>query len=291
MSAHKTSAVVDEHERLDVLFVLHPKFNLLDFAGPWEVFTSALHEASDPESKAFDCTVAGGEQTVLSEEDVSLASQIPYKQAYEQLSDYDVLVVLGGNTDEIIAKEAEPIGLISAFAELQKNDPIRERTLLSICTGSHFLAHKGILAGLSATTHQDYITRFENLCSYAATRNLDERTDVIENVRYVVNNLRFDLGNEDENPYIRRKSDARRTSSARKGSVSLRASSTRDNIARRAAMRLGGLRVITSGGITSGIDASLYLVGALVSEESAVEVARYMEWTWQKGLVVAGVDV
>lgn len=167
------------------------------------------------ESKAFDCTVTGAEQTVLTGEDVSLACQIPYKQAYEQLSDYDVLVVLGGNTEEIIEKEAEPLGLISAFVELQQGDPIRERTLFSVCTGSHFLAHKGILAGLSATTHQDYLTTFENLCSRAATRDLDERTDVVENVRYVVNNLRFDLGNEDENPYIRRKSDDRRASNAR----------------------------------------------------------------------------
>jgi hypothetical protein len=40
---------------------------------------------------------------------------------------------------------------------------------------------------------------------------------VVEDARYVVNNLRFDLG-EDESPYIRRKSDAgqgRRPSAAR----------------------------------------------------------------------------
>lgn len=62
-------------------------------------------------------------------------------------------------------------------------------------------------------------------------------------------------------------------------------------MARRAAMRLGGLRVITAGGISSGVDASLYIVGALVSEEAAEVVARYMQWTWQKGVVVDGVDV
>ena len=166
------------------------------------------------ESKAFNCTVTG-EKTVLSEEDVSLTSQIPYKQAYDQLKEYDVLVVLGGNTEEIIEKNDEPMGLISAFVELQQGDPHRERTLFSVCTGSHFLAHKGVLAGLSGTTHQDYMTTFENLCSRAATRDLDERTDVIENVRYVVNNLRFDIEDEDNNPYIRRASDGRRPSNAR----------------------------------------------------------------------------
>jgi hypothetical protein len=60
------------------------------------------------------------------------------------------------------------------------------------------------------------MTAFENLCSHAAVRDAQERTDVNEEARYVVNNLRFDLGDEDENPYIRRKSDAnRRPSNAR----------------------------------------------------------------------------
>lgn len=124
-------------------------------------------------------------------------------------------MIVGGNSQEVIKNKLEPYSLIEAFSELQKKNPIRERTLLSICTGSLFLADLGILAGLSATTHPDYFTTFENLCSQAATRNLDERTDVIEDARYVVNNLRFDLGDEDDNPYIRRKSDARRPSNAR----------------------------------------------------------------------------
>lgn len=56
-------------------------------------------------------------------------------------------------------------------------------------------------------------------------------------------------------------------------------------------MRLGGLRVITAGGNSSGVDAALYSVSAFVSEESAVEVARIMQWNWTKGVVVDGLDV
>jgi len=67
--------------------------------------------------------------------------------------------------------------------------------------------------------------------------------------------------------------------------------SRKESIARRAAMRLGGLRVITSGGVSAGIDAALYLVSAMVSEESAEEIARVMQWTWTKGVVVDGLDV
>lgn len=56
-------------------------------------------------------------------------------------------------------------------------------------------------------------------------------------------------------------------------------------------MRLGGLRVVTSGGVSAGIDAALYMVSALISEESATEVARVMQWNWVKGVVVDGLDV
>lgn len=43
--AAKGSAVADEP--VDILFALHPNFNLMDMAGPLEVLTTALHDASD----------------------------------------------------------------------------------------------------------------------------------------------------------------------------------------------------------------------------------------------------
>ena len=44
--ASKSSAVADEP--IDVLFALQSGFNLMDFAGPLEVLTTALHDAQDP---------------------------------------------------------------------------------------------------------------------------------------------------------------------------------------------------------------------------------------------------
>lgn len=152
---------------------------------------------------------------MLSEQGVIVNSQCSWKEAHERLNDFDVVVVVGGNTQEILDKKEEPLDLISAYAELQKNDPSRERTLLSVCTGSLFLAQQGILSGLSATTHPDYITKIESMCSQNVVRGVGEHTDIIEDARYVVNNLRFELGDEDENPYIRRKSDASRPANAR----------------------------------------------------------------------------
>jgi transcriptional regulator GlxA family with amidase domain len=294
MSAQKTSAIADQ-EPVDVLFAIHEKFDLLDFAGALEVFTTACHDFKNPDNnKAFEVTIVGPEPKVLSDQGIVVGAQITYKEAHERLEDFDILVVVGGNSKEVVAKELQPLPLITDFSELQKRDPARERTILSVCTGALFLGKQGILSGLSATTHPDFLTTFENICSDAATVNLQERTDVVEDARYVVNNLRFDLG-EDESPYIRRKSDAgqgRRPSAARKGSMSFKDSNTRrESIVRRAAMRLGGLRVVTSGGASSGIDAALYLVSALIDDATSLEVARRLQWNWNKGVVVDGLDV
>lgn len=169
-------------------------------------------------TKAFECTVTGPEGKALSEQGIIVETQIPYKEAHERLNDFDVMIVVGGNSDAILKGKLEPLPLIKAYSELQKKDSARERTLLSVCTGSLFLAEAGILSGLSATTHPDYMTAFENLCSHSAVRDAQERTDVDEEARYVVNNLRFDIGDEDENPYVRRKADIAQSQDGRRPS-------------------------------------------------------------------------
>ena len=269
-----------------------------------------------PESKAFSVLFAAAQEHTITSQGASFRAHMTYEEAMKRLPEIDLVVVPGGGSEAILKSKAQPIALIKQFAEIQKRNPNRERTLMSVCTGSLFLAEAGILAGLSATTHPDYITKLEILCSNVAMRDMAERCDVVDQ-RYVVNNLRFDLGeNEDENPYImtrkeykdhkRRKSSlanppspveerangAWRPSAARKGSMSLKASNNRrESVLKRANLRLGGLRVLTTGGVTSGIDGALYMVGALVSDDSADEVARVMCHKWVKGMVVDGTDV
>jgi hypothetical protein len=234
--------------------------------------------------------VAATEHT-LSAQGASFRAHLNYKEAYTRLDEFDILVIAGGASEAILKAKAEPLGLIQAFADLQKKHPEKERTIFSVCTGAMFLAQQGILSGLSATTHPDYYAKFEKLCSEVTQRDLAERCDVVEE-RYVVNNLRFDLGEPEENPYIRRKSDAKSPTFRRKGSNAWKESNMRrESNARRAALRLGGLRVLTSGAITCGLDASLYLVSIMVSEEAANEVARIMQYEWKKGVVVDGIDI
>lgn len=269
------------------------------------------------ETKAFRVLLAAAEDSATSAQGATFEAHMTFEQAMKRLTEIDLLVIPGGNTEKILKAKGQPLALIKQFAEVQKKQPNRERTLMSVCTGSMFLAEAGVLAGLSATTHPDYITKLEILCSSVAMRDMAERCDVVDQ-RYVVNNLRFDLGeDEDQNPYImtrkeykdhkRRQSSlggppspieertngaGRRASAARKGSMSWKASNNhRESVMKRMNLRLGGLRVLTSGGVTSGIDAALYMVGALVSDDSADEVARVMCHKWTKGMVVDGTDV
>ncbi|KAK5137778.1 hypothetical protein LTR08_007350 [Meristemomyces frigidus] len=317
------SAIVEEPdgtwEPLKVLITMHEGMDTMDAVGPLEVFSAARHEKNNPDSKAFRVLFAAGEQHIVTAQGASLRAHMTYDEALKRLGEIDVLVIPGGGSEPVLKAKSQPIPLIKAFAELQQKNPARERTLMSVCTGSLFLAETGILSGLAATTHPDFMAKLEIVCSNAAQRDMTDRCDVMDS-RYVVNNLRFDLGeNEGEdNPYIlskkeykdhkRRKSSAGgppspieerangasggRASNARKGSMSLKMSNMRrESVIKRTNLRLGGLRVLTASGVTSGIDGALYLVGALVSDDAADEVARVMCHTWRKGVVVDGTDV
>jgi len=317
------SAIVEEpegfHEPLKVLITMHEGMDSMDVIGPLEVFSTAQHDKDNTGTKAFNVAFAGATEHITTAQGATFRPHMNFGEAMKRLSEIDVLVVPGGNHESVIKSKGQPLTLIKAFAELQQKNPARERSLMSVCTGSLLLAETGILSGLSATTHPDYITKMEIICSNVAQRDMTDRCDVVE-ARYVVNNLRFDLGeDEDNNPYImsrkelkehkRRKSsvvdspiddstsgpvgmNGRRPSSARKGSMSFKMSNNRrESILKRASLKLGGLRVLSTSGVTSGMDGALYMVAALVSDDAAEEVARKMCYTWKKGVVVDGLDV
>ncbi|KAF1987454.1 class I glutamine amidotransferase-like protein [Aulographum hederae CBS 113979] len=288
------SAVQDgSSEPIQVLYALHEGFDTLDFAGPFEAMWHAKHDIKDASTRAFEITTCSPKGSVTSTQGMLMKTDLDIATATDDLKEYDVLVIPGGGTDAILKDNSQPQSLIKAFAALQQSDSTKERTLLSICTGSLLLAQAGVLQGLSATTHPDHYTKLEILCKDAARNGELAQTDVMEE-RYVVNNARFELGeNIDENPFIlSKRPDGRRKSIARKGSNAWKESNKRrESNARRASLRLGGLRVITAGGIMAGVDATLYLIAAMVSTESAEEVARLLQFQWQKGVTVDGIDV
>jgi len=277
----------DSIEPIQVLFTMHNNMNALDFTGPLEVLTYAQYDIKDEDSKAFDTTFVGPEEHTMTAQGASFRVHINYAEAHKRLGEFDVLVVPGGNALNILKEGAEPLGLIRAFAELQEEDPSRERTILAIDTAALFLANQGLLLGLSATIHPDYVLKLEIECQNASQKAADSRTEVLDD-RYVVNNARFDIAPDD--PYVSTK--GRKASTARKGSMLRKESNVQQaSIVRRSTLRLGGLRVITTGGTTNGLDASLYLVSALVGHESAQEVGRLMKYSWLRGVVISSIDV
>jgi len=210
-----------------VLLHIHPLLDALDFIGPLEIFSHSKNEGG---SQAFACTITSAHELTTSDQGVKFARDVDIKSAYSTLSSYDILIIPGGGTEQILEANSEPLGLIRAFAALpaRPNDP---RVLLSVCTASLFLASQGVLKGLTATTHPIGMDRLRRLCG--------EATKVVDD-RFVVNPV-------DEEK---------------------------------------GLRVITSGGISCGLDATLWLVEHLAgtgARESAQDMTQY---SWREGLVL-----
>lgn len=245
---------------------------------------------------------AANTKAIKTAQGITIAADMDYKDAYKRLRDIDVMVVAGGSPETVLDEDEneQPLPLIKAFGDMQKNNPHRERTLLSVGTGSLFLAKAGVLQGFTATGHPDYDIKLEKMCQEASAYAAANRTEVMQET-YVVNNARFDLGDVDENPFVVDKRELeeiqshkqrRRSSHARKGSTSFRESNLRrESNARRANLRLGGLRVITSNCGTAGLDAALYLVCAMADEESAQKVAATIGFQWKKGVIVDSLDV
>ena len=152
-------------------------------------------------SKAFEVQFAGPSAAMTSVQGLTIKADMDYEDANDELEDFDVIIVPGGEgVFDVLKNNTEPLNLLSKYVELQEKNPAKERTILAIDVGALLLAQQGMLEGLAATTHPDYYVRLETICQDASRRDMSMRTDVMEE-RYVVNNARFDLGeNHDENP-------------------------------------------------------------------------------------------
>jgi transcriptional regulator GlxA family with amidase domain len=137
----------------NVVILVFPGANLLDVAGPAQVFTSAaeLHYAANPgEKSAYGVTLVslqGGliQTTSGIELNSSSLSEICGK-------DIDTLLIAGGHGSE--AAGNEPI--IAAWLREMR---AHIRRLGSICTGAFILAAAGLAEGKRLATHWAYCDR------------------------------------------------------------------------------------------------------------------------------------
>lgn len=222
---------------IKVLYHLHPDLDTLDFTGPYELLSHALYASTqsspDGPTAIFENTITAAEVQTTTHQNLTLTRHIPLNEAYAKLADYDILIIPGGGTVPVLEKNAEPISLVAAFAALPRRADGAVRTILSVCTGSIFLAQAGVLAGLTATTHYLY---YDRLKEYSARHG---KTEVLD-VRFVVNKV-------DEEK---------------------------------------GLRIITSGGVSCGLDSTLWLIGDVAGSESRDRTAKMIQYAWREGVVL-----
>ena len=192
-----------KHRNIGIL--LFNEVEVLDFAGPFEVFSIAMD--TEYNQKLFTVnTVAQTKDLIKARNGLKIQPDYDFYSSPH----FDVLIIPGGYGAEEIEIHNETLV-----------NWIRDRVhdcyvIASVCTGAFLLAEAGLLEGKQATTHWMDIDRLEREYS---------KIKVQRGVKFV-----------DENA------------------------------------------IITSGGISAGINMSFYLLKKLAGEEIATATAQRMEY-------------
>lgn len=183
---------------IKVAFLLGDNTNVIDTAGPWEVFQDAMGQVDGRRAHFQLFTVAP------SAEPVRMTGGMMVKPTYSiaDAPQPDVIVVPAQRSTE------------ASRAWLKAASEKADLTM-SVCTGAFQLGRVGLLDGLTATTHHDFWDAFEK-----------------------------------EFPQVRLQRGLRFVDNG---------------------------RIATAGGLTSGIDLALHVVGRYFGEAEAARTAAYME--------------
>ncbi len=196
-----------------VAILLFNEIEVLDFAGPFEVFgVAGLRSGSRP----FQVITVAERGPVYARNGLSINPMYLLNDHPEP----DILIVPGGGG---FKADGTPFGSRREMENPAVLNWVRRHTataelVLSVCTGSLILGKAGLLENRAATTH---------FMALDAMRQTNPTTTVVANERWV------DAGS-----------------------------------------------IITSAGISAGIDMSLYVVGRLLGQEAANETARYMQYDY-----------
>lgn len=183
---------------------------VLDFAGPYEVFTTAarVHAKSHPEApKLFNVFTVGASLEAIH---ARAGLRILPDRDFNARANVDVLIVPGGVVTEQV-NNRYVTDWINATA-------VQCSLVASVCTGAFLLAKAGLLDGKKVTTHWE---------DQDDLRQQFPAVSVESNVRWL------DTG-----------------------------------------------RIVTSAGISAGIDMCLHIVERLAGRTLAEATARQMEYVW-----------
>jgi len=192
-----------------VAILAFDQMEALDFAGPYEVLTTANRVARRQGAPQPFAVVSVAETPIIR---ARAGLTILVDHQLREVREVQVIVVPGGVTSDVENSAGVRAWLTSVA-------PCAE-IVASVCTGVFVLAAFGIVSDHEVTTHwedvDDLVVRYPNL-------------RVRRDVRWV------DQGD-----------------------------------------------IVTSAGISAGVDMSLHLVARLVSEELAVSTARQMDYDWRR---------
>lgn len=197
--------------KMSVAILLFPDVEVLDFAGPFEVFSRTrlipgVESRRSDDSAPFDVYTVGKSKSAVP---ATGGLVVTPRYSFSDHPRIDLLVVPGGFGTRALLNDDETLQWIrdvSAGAKLTT----------SVCTGALLLSKSGVLSGIRATTHWSALDLLESIST---------NTRVVRDSRFV------DSGN-----------------------------------------------VITSAGVSAGIDMSLYIVERLFGKDVADETAKYMEY-------------
>ena len=134
---------------LCVGIVLFPDVEVLDFAGPFEVFSVAARIAGQPGGAACApfavTTIAAAHGPVVARHGLRIMPDHDFADA----PPVDILIVPGGVV-------TQPLGHPATLAWIEAAAG-RARLVASVCTGAFLLARVGLLDGRAATTHWEDI--------------------------------------------------------------------------------------------------------------------------------------
>jgi transcriptional regulator GlxA family with amidase domain len=124
-----------------IVLVAYDRMQLLDLAGPVEVFANADERSGGGAYRILIATTDGGRVRTTS--GVEVGADIAFADAPDE---FDTLMAVGGRGTRQLIADA---GFIDGLSGLAR----RARRITSVCSGSFLLAAAGLLDGYRATTH------------------------------------------------------------------------------------------------------------------------------------------